>query len=180
MLKTLTLIRHTKPDISPGICYGQTDIGVADSFAAEAEAITEWLSPPELIITSPLLRTRCLAEFLASKYSCELRTHAGLMEINFGGWEGRAWNDIARGEIEAWSADILHYTPPHGESAQQLIMRVHKLQQDLALLPQQHIAIVAHGGSMRALLAHAASIPLVHTLNWQIDYGAVISLRHKI
>ena len=150
---------------------------VADSFAVEAAAVTNWLHPVELIITSPLLRTRRLAEHLAAQHRCELRSDARLMEMNFGDWEGRAWDDIARSEIDAWSADILHFTPPNGESAQQMMQRVNTMMQDLAQLPQQHIAIVAHGGSMRAVLAKLARIPLSHTLNWQIDYGAVINIR---
>ena len=178
-LKILTLIRHTTPDIAPGICYGQMDIGVSKSFADEAAAVSGWLSPPELIITSPLQRTRRLAEYLASQFQCELRSHAGLLEMHFGDWEGRSWSDIPRSEIDAWSADMLNYTPPNGESAQQLMRRVENMLQDLALLPQQHIAIVAHGGSIRALLAQLAGIPLSQTLSWQIEYGAVIGVVAK-
>ena len=94
--------------------------------------------------------------------------------MHFGDWEGRAWSNIPSSEIDAWCADILNYTPPNGESAQQMMLRVQSLLQDLALLPQQHIAIVAHGGTIRAVLAQKASIPLSQTLDWQIDYGAVI------
>jgi alpha-ribazole phosphatase len=179
ILKTLTLIRHTKPDIVPGVCYGQMNIDVAQSFAAEAVAISDWLFPPELIISSPLLRTYRLAEYLAAKHRCGLRSHTGLMEMNFGDWEGRAWNDISRIEIDAWSADVLHNIPPNGESAQQMLMRVQGVLQELAQLPQQHIAIVAHGGSIRAVLAQLAGISLVQTLSWQIDYGSVIGIRQE-
>lgn len=176
-MKTLTLIRHTAPRIAPGICYGRLDMDVAQSFAAEAATVSNWLHPIELLITSPLLRTRRLAEHLAAEHGCELHGNARLMEMNFGDWEGRAWKDIARSEIDAWSADILHYTPPNGESVQQMMWRVQSLMQDLAQLPQQHIALVAHGGSIRAVLAQLASIPLSDTLKWQIEYGAVISTR---
>jgi alpha-ribazole phosphatase len=176
-VKTLTLIRHTAPQIAPGICYGQLDMDVAENFLAEAAAVSNWLHPIELLITSPLLRTRRLAEHVAAEHDCELQSNARLMEMNFGDWEGRAWNDIARSEIDAWSADILNYTPPNGESAQQMMRRVQSLMQDLAQLPQQHIAVIAHGGSIRAVLAQLAGIPLSQTLNWQIEYGAVISTR---
>lgn len=176
-MKTLTLIRHTQPEIAQGICYGQTDIDVAVTFATEAATVSGWLTAPDLIITSPLLRTNRLAEYLATYHGCELRSHSDLMEMNFGDWEGRAWNDIARAEIDAWSADILHYTPPNGESAQQMMKRVNAMMQDLTQLPQQHIALIAHGGSIRAVLAQLARIPLSRTLSWQIDYGAIIGIR---
>ena len=176
-MKTLTLIRHTRPDISPGMCYGQMEVEVAASFAEEAAVVAASLNLPELIITSPLRRTHRLAAYLAQVYGCELRSDAGLMEMNFGDWEGRAWGVIPRGEIDAWSADLLHYTPPNGESAQQLLLRVQTLLQTLAKLPHNHIALVAHGGSIRAVLALIAAIPLAQTLSWQIEYGAVIDLQ---
>lgn len=176
-LKTLTLIRHTRPDIAPGICYGQMNIDVAGSFADEAATVSKNFTVPDLIITSPLLRTRRLAEYLATQCRCELDTHAGLMEMHFGDWEGQAWSNISRSELESWSADVLHYTPPNGESAQQLMQRVKIMLQDLSKLPQQHIALVAHGGSIRAVLAQMAGFPLANTLNWQIDYGALITVR---
>ena len=174
MQKTLTLIRHTKPDIPPGICYGQLDINVAESFTDEAAQVSGWLNAADLIITSPLLRSRRLAEYLVAQHQCELRSHAGLMEMHFGDWEGRSWSDIPREEIDAWGADVLHYTPPNGESAQQMMQRIKIMLQDLMLLPQQHIAIVAHGGSIRVVLAQLAAIQLSQTMSWQIDYGAVI------
>lgn len=177
MAGTLYLIRHTTPRIAAGICYGQLDMDAADSFAAEAAAVAGWLPPLDMIITSPLQRTRRLAEHLALAQHCELRSDARLMEMHFGDWEGRAWSDIARGEIDAWNDDTLHYTPPNGESAHQMVLRLQSMLQELAQLPQQRVALVAHGGSIRAALAQLAGMPLVRTLNWQIDYGAVIGVR---
>ncbi|OGT17335.1 MAG: alpha-ribazole phosphatase [Gallionellales bacterium RIFOXYB12_FULL_54_9] len=175
-MQTLYLIRHTQPDIAPGLCYGQLDIGVAASFNDEAARILDWLPSFDLIISSPLLRTRKLAGFLAQR--CEVRFDARLMEKNFGSWEGREWDEIPRDEIDAWAADIMGYTPVGGESAQQLMQRVQAFLQDLAQRPQQHIALVAHGGSIRAILAKIADVPLTNTLNWQIDYGAVVTVHN--
>jgi alpha-ribazole phosphatase len=174
-VKIITLIRHTTPRIASGICYGQLDLDVVDSFEREASAISSWLTPVNLIISSPLQRTRKLAAYLATQQRCELRLHTGLMELNFGDWEGRAWRDIPREEIDAWSAEVMNYAPPNGESARQMQLRVRSMLQELVHLPQQHIALVAHGGSIRAMLAEIAGISLVETLKWQIDCGAVIS-----
>ena len=176
-MQTLYLIRHTTPFIAPGTCYGQLDIGVADGFEGEANHVLNWLPPVELIIASPLQRTRRLAEYLAQTQRCELRSDARLLEKNFGAWEGKAWDDIARSEIDAWAADVMSYAPPGGESAQQLMQRVQMLLREVAQLPQRNIALVAHGGSIRALLALMAEVPLADTLDWQIEYGAVIGVR---
>ncbi|MDO8346171.1 MAG: alpha-ribazole phosphatase, partial [Cellvibrio sp.] len=177
LVQTLYLIRHTRPDIAPGLCYGQLDVGLSGSFVEEANHVLNWLPKLDLIISSPLLRTRKLAEFLALMQHCKVRIDTRLMEKNFGVWEGRAWDDIARHEIDAWTSDVMGYAPTGGESAQQVMLRVQAFLQELTRLPQQNIALVAHGGSIRAILAQLASIPLIDTLNWKIDYGAVIAVR---
>lgn len=177
-MQTLYLIRHTKPNIEPGICYGQLDLDVADSFDEEANHVLHSLPALELVIASPLLRARRLGEFLAQEQQCPLRSDARLMEKHFGAWEGKAWDDIPRHEIDAWAADVMNYAPPGGESARQLMLRVQEFMDDLARLPQQHIALVAHGGSIRALLALIADMPLTDTLNWAMEYGAVVCVRN--
>lgn len=176
-MQTLYLIRHTKPNIEPGICYGHLDLSVADSFDAEATRVLHSLPALELIIASPLLRTHRLGEFLAQELQCPLRSDTRLIEKHFGTWEGKAWDDIPRREIDAWAADLMDYAPPGGESARHLMQRVQEFMDDLAQLPQQHIALVAHGGSLRALLALIADIPLTDTLNWTMEYGAVVCVR---
>lgn len=176
-MQTLYLIRHTKPDIVSGTCYGQLDIGLADSFSEEANQALRYLPPLELILTSPLQRAHRLAEYLAQTQRCALRADARLMEKHFGAWEGKTWDDIARGEIDAWAADVMGYSPPGGESAQQVMQRVQSLLRDVVQLPQHNIALVAHGGSIRALLATVGGLPLVDTLSWEVGYGAVIGVQ---
>lgn len=176
-MQTLYLIRHTLPDIMPELCYGQLNIDVRDSFEDEARIISHWLPELELVITSPLLRTRKLADFVTQAAGCEQRSDARLMEKNFGVWEGLAWEDIPRWQIDEWAADVMTYAPTGGESAQQLMQRVQDFLLDLDTLPQQHIALVSHAGTIRAILSQLADISLEDTLNWQIDYGAVITAR---
>lgn len=177
-MQTLYLIRHPTPDIDPGICYGQIDIDVGSRFAEEAQRTQAWLPPVELIFTSPLLRAQRLADYLAAARPCPVRSDNRLMEINFGIWEGRAWNDIARADLDAWAAAVMGYAPPGGESAQQLLERVQRFRQELAQLPQREIAIVAHGGSIRALLALTAKVELTRTLAWQMEYGTVVCMHN--
>ncbi len=176
-MQTLYLVRHTAPRIAPGVCYGQLDVDVADTFGAEAAAVLEWLSPVELVITSPLLRSRNLGKYLAQVQRCPLRADARLVEMHFGTWEGRTWHDIPRRELDAWSADILNYAPPEGESAAQMMRRVQNVLEDIASLPQTDIAVVTHGGVIRCVLALLGAIPLPRTLAWQIDFGAAVGVR---
>ncbi len=176
-MQTLYLVRHTAPRVEPGVCYGQLDVDVADTFGEEAAAVLDWLPPIELVITSPLLRARRLGGYLASRQVCSVHSDARLMEMHFGDWEGNSWNDIPRCKIDAWTADILNYAPPNGESAQNMMLRVESLLNDVAKLTQNRVALVAHAGSIRALLALLGGVPLTQTLNWQIEVGTVIAVR---
>ena len=176
-MKTLYLIRHTTPKIASGTCYGQLDIELSLSFDNEAAEVLGWLPAVELIITSPLLRSRRLAEYLSLAHQCEWRSDSRLKEIHFGDWEGKKWDDISRHEIDAWSADTLNYTPPNGESARQMMQRLQAMLHDVEKLPQQTIALVGHGGSIRGVLALLGEIELGSTLEWGIGYGVVIGVR---
>ena len=178
-MKTITLIRHTQPDIAPGICYGQRDIDVAASFAHDAAAVQAWIQSIDILISSPLLRAQRLAKYLSSEFSCAWREDERLMEMNFGAWEGKNWGDIPRRELDAWGADILHYQPPGGESASQMMQRVKLAWQDAVQLPQPHIGLIAHGGSVRAMLSMLGGVAMKEVMTWQIDYGAVIEIKLK-
>ncbi len=177
MARTLSLVRHTTPDVAPGMCYGQLDVGLAASFAQEAAHALGWLPRTELILASPLARAARLGAYIAQAQRVELRLDARLMEMHFGAWEGRPWDSIAHDELDAWAADLMGHAPPGGESARQLMLRTAALLRDLARLPHAHITLVAHAGTLRALLAHLGGIPLADTLAWDLPYGAVIGVR---
>jgi alpha-ribazole phosphatase len=177
MPRTLTLVRHTTPDIAPGVCYGQLDVGLAASFPEEAAQALRWVPHTDLIVASPLTRAARLAEYLAQAHQSALRLDPRLMEKHFGAWEGRAWDSIARAELDAWAADLMGYAPPGGESARHLMSRTEMLMRDLAQLPHDQIALVAHAGVLRAILARLGGIPLAATLAWDLPYGAVIGVR---
>jgi alpha-ribazole phosphatase len=73
------------------------------------------------------------------------------MELDFGEWEGRAWDEITRRDrerFEAWSANWQWAAPPGGESAVKLQERIESF---LADLPSERVLVVTHAGPIRAL-----------------------------
>lgn len=78
------------------------------------------------IYTSPLGRCRSFAALLAEhdpRLFASPMVDERLLEIDFGAWEGIAWDDINRADIDAWAADPWHYRPGGGESAHAMLMR---------------------------------------------------------
>ena len=89
----LTLIRHTSVDVAPGTCYGQTDVPVRSTFAEEAELTRQTLCGKtfDKVYMSPLSRCVKLAAYCG--YG-DAERDARLMELNFGEWEMRKFNEI--------------------------------------------------------------------------------------
>ena len=92
------LVRHTTPAVEKGICYGQTDLDVTESFITEANIIKEVL-PLNIkhVYSSPLQRCSKLAAHLFPDTIIQLRND--LMEINCGLWEMQRWDDIPKEHI---------------------------------------------------------------------------------
>ncbi len=178
----VTLIRHTTPAIAKGVCYGRLDVDVAMNFADEAAAVASTLNllpAVTQLFSSPAKRTLTLAQYIARTANAKIGVDARLQELDFGQWEGVAWNDIARANIDEWARDIVGYQMPQGESGLQLADRVGNFYQDhlCNVVPHEHIVIVAHAGSIKALLARAARLDLLATVSWQLAFAAVVSWR---
>ena len=172
----LNLIRHTSLQIAPGICYGQSDIDVAASFAEELVRLKSTLADVQFdaLYTSPLQRCTRLAGAL-NKGNTIIDNR--LIELHFGDWEMQAWDDISREAFDAWAHDYANLAPPNGETFSQLQQRgMGFLQDALQRHRGENIAVVTHGGMIRALVAHALEMPLKKLFRMTIDHGSITQL----
>ena len=123
----LWLVRHAQPLVGSGICYGRLDMPAdAAATAACARQLAALLPQGLRVACSPLQRCEQLAQALcAERPDLAYKTDARLQEMDFGQWEGRAWQAIARSELEAWTGDFAHYKVGHdGESVTAFMARV--------------------------------------------------------
>ena len=180
----LILVRHPQPAVASGICYGGSNVAVAPHILAAARAGLRASLPAHTpLYTSPLSRCAALASTLAHDLQASQFTHdARLVEMDFGSWELRAWQDIERGEIDAWALDLAHYRPGGGENVLAMARRIAAFLDEL--LREQHAAviIICHAGTIRLLSALQAGLPLAQTAllaassAHKIAYGAVVTL----
>lgn len=169
---SILMLRHTQPLVAPGTCYGQTDLDVADSFEQDADAVLETLPEVDAIVSSPLTRCRKLADRVAAHFERSVRLEHRLMEMNFGRWEGLAWNDVPRSELDAWADDFNRARPHGGESVADLKARVDAALADIRERETSTL-IVTHAGVIRAALAQGAD---AHHFQTPIDFGEMIRL----
>ncbi len=123
----LWLVRHAAPGIAAGTCYGALDVeaDVAGTHEAARRLAAALPADHVLVRHSPLARCAQLARALeALRPDLAARPDARLAEMDFGTWEGRAWNAIGRAAVDAWTADFAGHAPGGGESLARMLARV--------------------------------------------------------
>ncbi len=157
-----------------GICYGQTDTDVAGSFKSESAAIAEKFKDLsfDLIYTSPLKRCIKLAGFLGNTFVHDER----LAEMNFGNWEGIAWDSIfSTSEGKDWFANYTRVRCRGGESFQDLIARVSSFLTEISA-KQGNILVVTHAGVMRAMLVSLGLAAEENVFGIAIPFGCILKI----
>lgn len=164
----LFLIRHPPPRLAAGVCYGQLDVDSEDPQPA-ARRLRALLPAATPVIASPLRRARALAEALHPQPVFDER----LLEIDFGEWEGVAWEQIDRQLLDAWASDVLHFVAPGGESVAMLQARALDCVRSLR---GNHAALVTHAGVIRAMLGHWLQLPIDEWSRLRLDFGSLTLL----
>lgn len=170
------LIRHTHTDTKKGLCYGQSNVALSQSFADDALQLLNKL--PELkpdcqVFSSPL--TRCME--LAKLVSDTVMTDTRLLELNFGEWENRYFDDIDNDILNHWTDNFVEVGPPNGESFADLHRRAGNFWQEILTHQSEQVVIVTHAGVIRALLAYILKLPLANAFQFRIDIGSVHKLQ---
>jgi alpha-ribazole phosphatase len=174
------LIRHTTPAVAKGVCYGQTDLDITDSFEEEADIIRRHLPAAiGFIYSSTLQRCSRLARYLFPAHPLSLEP--GLMELFCGEWEMRHWDELPKEEIDPWMADFVNIRIPGGESYVDLHQRVTRCWSDITARSKEGpVAVVAHGGVIRSILSGITETPLINSFKvFSLYYGCVIRVFHR-
>jgi alpha-ribazole phosphatase len=168
------LIRHTTPAISTDICYGQSEVPLAQSFVIEKNWLLKQLDAQyDAVFSSPLSRCTQLAQQIPSRV---YQTDARLLEMNFGHWELQKWNDIAPESLNLWMNDFVNWQVESGESLKLMSQRVVAFIEELSEQAHQNVAIVTHAGVIRIFWAWVLEIPLQNIFRLKIGYGEIYTL----
>ncbi|MGE5579298.1 MAG: histidine phosphatase family protein [Bacillota bacterium] len=150
------------------------------------------------VYTSPSTRAMQTSRIIADRLGLRAVVVHGLAEASFGEWEGMTYEEIRLRDpvrLEAWFADPLGTRPPGGESLTDMWARVRATM--LAILrgqaapsvltagsldgnsDEKHpaIAIVSHGGPLRALMSYCRHGDLRAFWTSQVHPGEVKRLQ---
>jgi probable phosphoglycerate mutase len=171
----MLLLRHGQTPMSVERRYSGrgepalTELGLRQAAAAAARlsamGSVDALTP---IISSPLGRTRQTARALASATGGQVDVHEGLIETDFGSWEGLTFLQAAERNPqlhENWLGDS-SVPAPGGESFDEVYCRVRKARDEL---------IAAHGGKTIIVVSHVT--PIKSLLRMGLDTGPSLLFR---
>jgi alpha-ribazole phosphatase len=169
------IIRHTSVDVPKGVCYGQTDVPVRETFEEEARQVAANLEGLKFdkVYCSPLSRCRRLAEFCGY---ADAQLDKRLLEMNFGEWEMQRYDEITDPRIQAWYDDYYNLPATGGESFADQRRRLEDFFEELKQQDYQTVAIFAHGGiQLQAMLIKGMVTP-DNAFAAQPPYGGIIQI----
>jgi alpha-ribazole phosphatase len=158
--------RHPRPVGAAGRCIGRTDLAVdrrrAKRLAHRIRQAARRHGLPRRVLTSPLQRCSAVGDWLR-RWGWRHERLPALREMDFGDWDGLAWAQIKRDEVDSWCAGFLYHRPGGGENLHGLFDRVSAWRP-----PPGPVAIVSHGGWMLARRWAASGAPApAHPAQWR-------------
>lgn len=158
----LYLVRHAVTDANlNNIFLGKTDVKLSNIGLKQAKSLSKRLASEDnidIIFSSNMKRTLQTAYYIGSQQGVPISISEDLREIDFGKWEGRTHNEVARKyphEFLKWLKEQKLSIMLGGEdlySFQQRLLRetiniVHKNK-------GKNICIVSHGACIKALMCY--------------------------
>ena len=164
----LLAIRHA-PVAVEGIFYGQTDVPTRLNPTEAADRIEHSVArfAPAIIWSSSAVRCRDPAALLSTRLGVAHRIDVRLREMSYGEWEGRAWGDVPRAEVDEWMAAWQTRSPPWGETVAAFEARVAAWWDDLG--PGAHF-LMAHAGVVHCLDVVATGLAWEETVEQRLDF----------
>ncbi len=158
---------------------GHLDVPLSPHGETQISAVARRLAPVALraVYSSDLLRTRQSAAIVAAPHGLHAIPLSGLREFAMGRWEGLTAEEIRAGAPEAfaaWMADVGRFQFPGGENLDQVAARAWAAFEDIVAAHEgERVAVVAHGGSNRAILCRALGMSLGRLLALGQDYAGL-------
>lgn len=173
-ITTIDLLRHGACE-GGDIYRGSIDVSLSPLGWQQMRAQVAEPAPWQQVFSSPLIRCAALAGEVADTRGLPLTILGELAEIHFGEWEGRLIADIWREQnnhVRQFFADPVNCAPPAGEPLPLFDQRVDQAWQCIVQqLRGSHGLVVAHGGTIRVILARVLGMPLNRIANIEVPYA---------
>jgi probable phosphoglycerate mutase len=135
----------------------QEGLDQADLVAEEAVKLGA-----EILIASPLQRTRQTAEAISRTTGLEIIFDEAWFELSFGSWDGKSIEEVKEEDPDAYQSwlNSTAYAPGGGESYDEASVRIEEaLEKLVAEYPGKKIIVVTHNGVIKTAIKLAMGAP---------------------
>ena len=168
---TLVLVRHGATDHTTEKRFsgrGGHDPALNADGRAQVRAVADWLAPLaeeiDVLLSSPLRRTRETAEIIAERLSHQVEVEEGLAEAAFGTWEGLTFHEVQQAypdDLDAWLGSLDVAPGGHGDSFEEMDQRVRRTRDRLLNgYPGKAVLAVTHVTPIKLMVRMALGAPL--------------------
>jgi broad specificity phosphatase PhoE len=176
ILPKLLLIRHGQTALNvQGRVHSQQDsIGLDETGRWQALRLVEVCRGYGVrsLLASPEQRALETAEIVAEALEVPLQCSEALRERNWGQWSGEPWQQIHDRLKQMSLEERFTYVPPGGESWQQMEQRLLGCVDSWRELSES-VAVVAHGGLLRALIPLLLDEPRESSFRYDLENASV-------
>ncbi len=181
---TLILVRHGATSLTAEKRFSGglagSNPGLTDEGRAQVREVADWLAPigeaVDVVVTSPVRRTRESAEIVAERLEAALVEEPGFAEMEFGSWDGMTFAEVRDrrpDEIDAWLGH-LDVAPGGGETFREVEKRVEDaLSRVLETYVGKTVVVVSHVTPIKILVAHAVDAPLSALFRMELSTASV-------
>jgi len=163
-LTKVTLMRHGESEVNVNKMWSDNreDFPLTDKGRNMVKDFAgRHLTKPDIILTSPLLRTKQTSELLKEVFQggVEIEVEERLAEMKFGAWEGKTTDseEVAKGmeQFRLLYGSEEHFTTPRAEGAESFADLAGRLKPLVEEIQEKYrgksVMLVAHGAVLRTL-----------------------------
>jgi broad specificity phosphatase PhoE len=175
---TFFLVRHAAHDqVGSVLCGRMTGVNLGSVGREQARRLAARLANESVasIQSSALERARQTAEPIAARVAQRVELNEGLMEIDFGAWSGRRFDDLERDPGWAsWNKARAVSRPPDGETMLEAQARIVGAMERLGrAYPDRAVVLVSHGDVIKAALLYHLGLPIDAFARFDIDAASI-------
>jgi len=181
---TLILVRHGETDHTRHKKFsglGGDDPGLNADGRAQVQATADWLAPLadeiDVVVTSPLRRTRETAAIIADTLGTAPEVEDGLAEAAFGTWDGLTFAEVQEqhpDDLEAWLGGTDIAPTGGGESFAEVDRRVRRTRDRLLdAHAGQAVLAVTHVTPIKVMVRLALDAPLESLFRMELAPASV-------
>jgi broad specificity phosphatase PhoE len=175
---TFFLVRHAAHDqVGSVLCGRMTGVNLGSVGREQARRLAVRLENESVasIQSSALERARQTAEPIAARVAQRVELNEGLMEIDFGAWSGRRFDDLERDPGWAsWNKARAVSRPPDGETMLEAQARIVGAMERLGrAYPDRAVVLVSHGDVIKAALLYHLGLPIDAFARFDIDAASI-------